>query len=60
MSRIFDNIVQALLPALVKTLESSQRADCCVSYSNLRDWRQLDDAIDKCSGEPSKSVTSLS
>ncbi|GJL53110.1 MAG: hypothetical protein NPIRA02_02420 [Nitrospirales bacterium] len=51
MPRIFDNIEQALLPALRETIQLADRADFCVGYFNLRGWKQLDGYIDKWSGK---------
>lgn len=52
MPRIFDNIEDALLPALKNLAKLSHRGDFCVGYFNLRGWRQLDEQVEQWAGAP--------
>lgn len=59
MPRIFDNIEQALSPALQETLDRSDRADFCVGYFNLRGWKQLRSYIEKWAGGEGRCCRSM-
>nr|WP_238787689.1 helicase-related protein [Thiospirillum jenense] len=50
MPRIFDNINQDLLTALLETLRVGHSADLCVGYFNLRGWQPLGDVIEAWRG----------
>ncbi|GAB4211756.1 MAG: hypothetical protein OHK0022_46680 [Roseiflexaceae bacterium] len=51
VSKIFDNIDQRLIDALLLTLKQAQRADFCVGFFNLRGWGLVADAIDHFTGD---------
>jgi superfamily II DNA or RNA helicase/HKD family nuclease len=49
-SKIFDNIDQKLVDALLKTLQHARRADFCIGFFRLSGWGQVADAIDHFAG----------
>jgi SNF2 family DNA or RNA helicase len=61
MPTIYDNIENKLFEELQKELAqpSTQRADFCVGYFNLRGWGLLADHITSWSGEPTNRVRLL-
>ena len=50
MPRIFDNINENLLPALMETVDLCHRGDFCVGYFNLRGWKHLHASIEHWRG----------
>ncbi len=50
VSKIFDNIDQKLVDALLKTLQQARRADFCIGFFRLSGWGQVADAIDHFAG----------
>lgn len=49
-SKIFDNIDQLLIDALLKTLHKARRADFCIGFFRLSGWGEVADAIDHFAG----------
>ncbi len=50
MPKIYDNIENHLNEGLLKTLESSYKADFCVGYFYLKGWKLLQNRIDNFKG----------
>ncbi|MBP1465290.1 NgoFVII family restriction endonuclease [Candidatus Chloroploca sp. M-50] len=50
VSKIFDNIDQKLVDALLKTLQNARRADFCIGFFRLSGWGQVADALDHFAG----------
>lgn len=50
VSKIFDNIDQKLVDALLKTLQHARRADFCIGFFRLSGWGQVADALDHFAG----------
>ncbi|MBS1504234.1 MAG: NgoFVII family restriction endonuclease, partial [Bacteroidetes bacterium] len=51
MPKIYDNIKNHLSDGLLKTLDSSYKADFCVGYFYLRGWKLLQDKVDTFKGD---------
>ena len=51
MPKIYDNIKHHLYDGLLKTLDSSYKADFCVGYFYLKGWKLLQAKIDTFKGE---------
>ena len=49
-SKIFDNIDQKLVDALLKTLEHADRADFCIGFFRLSGWGQVADSVEHFAG----------
>ena len=49
-SKIFDNIDQRLVDALLKTLQNARRADFCIGFFRLSGWGQVAESIDHFAG----------
>ncbi|RRR68902.1 MAG: NgoFVII family restriction endonuclease [Candidatus Viridilinea halotolerans] len=49
-TKIFDNIDQKLVDALLKTLRQARRADFCIGFFRLSGWGQVADAINHFAG----------
>ncbi|MBX0329917.1 NgoFVII family restriction endonuclease [Oscillochloris sp. ZM17-4] len=49
-SKIFDNIDQKLVDALLKTIEHARRADFCIGFFRLSGWGQVADSVDHFAG----------